>query len=211
MVRRDEYTLVEMISEGANEQLRFNKERGFALAATIIYGDLALDAAPLEDPEIGQLKFVMKSWSESEVSEIFFTELSARKCSDEDLSVGESQTRNEYGFYQFEQNTRSYLELMKGRMYCIDDYFEILGHYNSFVAQNLMVVYEKCDASKRKCKSPQEIYKALQFSYIFLVQNTMSYKHQEEPGSEQSFIKHANFKWYALSTDVRQDFPKMIT
>ena len=40
-----------------------------------------------------------------------------------------------------------------------------------------MVVYEKCDPSKRKCKSPEVIEKALEYTYILLIENEMAYKH----------------------------------
>ena len=74
-----------------------------------------------------------------------------------------------------------------------------------------MVVYEICDPTIRTCKSTKEINEALKFSYIFLVKNTMKYQHQEQVGSDQSIQKRATFQWYAVSTDIRQDFPEMIT
>ena len=43
-------------------------------------------------------------------------------------------------------------------MKCItDDLTEIQGNYNTYSAQNLMVVFEKCDPEKQKCKSESEI------------------------------------------------------
>ena len=66
-----------------------------------------------------------------------------------------------------------------------------------------MVVYELCDPQIRKCKSKEEIDKTLRFAYIFIVSNSMNYKHQENPGSDQSIQKQASYTWYALSSVVR--------
>ena len=44
-----------------------------------------------------------------------------------------------------------------GSLWCIDEAFEIKGHYNAAVAKNLMVTYENCNPKKRKCKSSKTI------------------------------------------------------
>ena len=76
-----------------------------------------------------------------------------RSCTDDDLSIGEHQSRNEYGFYPFDENTIGIIESLRERMMCIDEKFEISGDFDSQTAQNLMIVYEICDPLKRRCKS----------------------------------------------------------
>ena len=55
---------------------------------------------------------------------------------------------------------------------CIDEELEIFGEFDSNQAQNLMIVFDKCDPEKRdKCKSEAEINEVLQGSYIVIVEN----------------------------------------
>ena len=63
-------------------------------------------------------------------------------------------------------------------MFCIANPYDIYGDFNSATAANLMVVFDVCDPSKGNiaCKSPYEISKALQYSYILLVENYEHYK-----------------------------------
>ena len=148
------------------------------------------------------MKFVIKHWSNS-TQGVEFRELKTRNCESKDITMKESEDRNEYGFYTFDPDTEGNVISVKDRLKCIDEPFEIKGHYDSFTAANLMVVYEVCDPNKRKCKSQDEIHKALQYSYILLIENQMHYKHQEHPGSDKSFHQGAKFRWYALSTAMR--------
>ena len=46
-------------------------------------------------------------------------------------------------------------------LYCIDEPYEMFGDYESETASNLIVVYEKCDPERRKCKSPEVIEDSL--------------------------------------------------
>ena len=51
-----------------------------------------------------------------------------------------------------------------GKMKCLKDSnsTEIFGSYNTDKASNFMVVFEKCDKEKRKCKSEKKIQKWLE-------------------------------------------------
>lgn len=43
-------------------------------------------------------------------------------------------------------------------MKCIDEPYQIRGHFDSQTASNLMIVYEVCDPAKMaKCKDPEVI------------------------------------------------------
>ena len=62
-----------------------------------------------------------------------------------------------------------------------------------------MVTFELCDSSKRTCKPWEVIEEALSFSYILLVENQQSYKHQFPPTSDKMIQKDAEISWYALN------------
>ena len=42
-------------------------------------------------------------------------------------------------------------------LYCINEPYKMFGDYDSETASNLIVLYEKCDPNKYKCKSPEVI------------------------------------------------------
>ena len=130
----------------------------------------------LDDPEIGQVKFYVKHWERS-TDGVQFDELKAKPCAREDISVGEGQARNDYGFYPMEPDTVGNLEAVMGELQCIDQDFSLKGHFDSQSTRNLMVVYELCDPKKRKCKSPEAIEQALQYTYMLVIENRETYKH----------------------------------
>ena len=59
------------------------KKNKLAIAAGFIAWDY--DSTPLDDPSIGELKFIMKSWGVPGVSDLF-TELSTHYCTQEELN-----------------------------------------------------------------------------------------------------------------------------
>ena len=74
-----------------------------------------------------------------------------------------------------------------------------------------MAVYEVCNSTKRKCKSPETIENALKGSYMLVIDNSQDFIHYEEPGGAKMIRSLSYQKWYALSTNTRLDFPKKIT
>ena len=59
----------------------FGKQENFAIAAAFV-GNSEDDAL---DPEIGQLKFVMKSWASS-TDDLKFNDLASRPCQSDDFA-----------------------------------------------------------------------------------------------------------------------------
>ena len=57
------------------------------------------------------------------------------------------------------EDTIANINSVKQNLKCIDDPYQIKGHFNSQTAANLMVVYEICDPVKQqgKCKEPEVI------------------------------------------------------
>ena len=78
-----------MANEGVylDSTFAFKQEDGFAVAAAIWHGDTSLNTVD-EDPEIGQIKFVVKHW-ENPSEGTKFSKLSTRACQPEDMSVDE--------------------------------------------------------------------------------------------------------------------------
>ena len=78
-----------MTNEGVYKDsvFRFNYDNGFAVAAAVTYGDARLNEAE-EDPEIGQLKFVMKFWNNA-TQGVEFKELKTRPCKSEEFNLRE--------------------------------------------------------------------------------------------------------------------------
>ena len=49
----------------------------------------------------------------------------------------------------------------------------LFGNYDTGVANNLMIVFEKCDPQKNDfCKSEEEIYEWLSFKYFVVIENS---------------------------------------
>ena len=64
-----------------HDKFSYSKKDGFALAAAFVgYQD--------EDKDIGELKFVLKTWKSS-AEEVQFTELKQRRCTAEDFATAD--------------------------------------------------------------------------------------------------------------------------
>ena len=177
---RSSYTILENSDENVLnfESFSFGRQQGFAIAAAFA-GTADLD------PEIGQLKFFMKSWTSS-TDEIKFTEMISRPCEKDDfiesLEAKEGQTSN-YGFFRMDERTEIIVNKSSYQLRCIDDDYEIKGDFNSNAASNLMVTFQVCDpkypsrTGATQCKSKDEIEEQLKASYLLLVENVERYKH----------------------------------
>ena len=95
------------------------------------------------DPEIGQLKFFMKSWASS-TEEIKFIEMISRPCEKEDFiesSDAEEGQTSAYGFFPMDETTEIIVNKSSYQLRCIDNDYEIKGDFNSNAASNLMVTF----------------------------------------------------------------------
>ena len=82
---------------------------------------------------------------------------------------------------------------------CItDDKTKIKGNYNTHIAQNLMVVFEKCDIKTQKaCKSEEEISEWMQNKYILTLTNIKSFIQYEF--FEDSIAETSQIQWFPLT------------
>lgn len=172
---RTNYTILETNTENVltEDLFAMKKEDGFTIAAAFVGGS---DLTP--DPQIGELKFVLKQWG-SASGDLEFKELKQRPCTKADFEINDGEQRSSYGFYAMDESTENVVTESGYEVMCIDEPFEVIGDFNSGTAKNLMVTYELCDRTKigNVCKSEEVINEALKFSYILLIENKESYKH----------------------------------
>ena len=143
-------------------------------------------------------------------SPITFKELKTRPCTLEDFDVEEGEDKSSYGFYPLHEKTNSAI-VSSTIMKCIDEPFEIKGEFNTNTAANLMIVFDKCDPTKRTCKSEAEIIEFLEFKYIIYMDNEIHYKHQNDHSLGEHIEKYSNFQFLSVSSTVRTDNLKLIT
>ena len=100
---RDSYIITEKFLRNSLKDLdHFNKTNRFSIAASFI--DNGNQKIP-DDPEVGQLKFFIKSWKENdEVAS--FRELITRSCFDEDFLIQNDETMSSYGFYPLDEMSK---------------------------------------------------------------------------------------------------------
>lgn len=58
----------------------------------------------LNDPEIGQMKAILKSWDQDFDSTFELKELKLRQCTDEDIVTAEGQKQTDYGFFPIDRS-----------------------------------------------------------------------------------------------------------
>ena len=61
----------------------------------------------LEDPDIGELKFLMKRWDLDFVATFELKELKSRQCTAEDFEIPEGQRASKYGLYPIDKESNS--------------------------------------------------------------------------------------------------------
>ena len=133
-----------------HSEFSFGKKDGFTLAAAFV-GRLRV-----EDPEIGQMKFMIKSWQKANEA-VKFTELTQRACNAGDFVTAGDLGQNAYGFYPMSDSAKTIVNDDSYNLKCIVDDFDIAGNFNSDTASNLMVVFEICDSSQQTCKDEKAI------------------------------------------------------
>ena len=95
-------------------------------------------------------------------------------------------------------------------MKCItDDSTQIYGNYDTYTAQNLMVVFELCDPNKTLCKREEEIKAWIESKYILTLTNQKSFiSHEFE---DKRIVEESKLKWFAMSGTTRVDQVRTIT
>ena len=115
----------------------------------------------ITDPEIGEIKFYLKHWDVDDVIKgVHFKELESRICQASDFNDIEGTYNDVSPFYPLKPQSKTDLGTYGvGKMRCLAnlDELKMWGGYDTESASHLMIVFEKCDISKRapgqKCKS----------------------------------------------------------
>ena len=102
-------------------------------------------------------------------------------------------------------------------MRCLDKSqdLEVWGNYNTGQAQNLRLVFERCDNATKQaggaaqCKTEAEITAWVEDKYIALIFNEARFI-QHKFGQDRVERK-SSLSWYALSNNSRKQFVKLIT
>ena len=136
---------------------KFTSNDGFNIAA----GIFGFEENFKEDPEVGTVKFYLKFWdteNQETHGAIQFKEVKTRPCQISDFNDPQgsnSESRFYASDYYTYERTKNFSHLFK----CLDNDEELttFGSYDTNVAANLMIVFEKCDESVSTCKSKEEI------------------------------------------------------
>ena len=136
----------------------FTTDDGLHIAAGVISFEDDPSVGTKEDPEIGTLKFYLKAWDFNDPvtgGELTFTEIPLRPCQNKDFNNGDGNNL-ESKFYPTNEFSERTISLYQNSIKCIDqDQISLNGHYDSSQANNLMIVFEKCNPNLRLCKSEQ--------------------------------------------------------
>ena len=98
-------------------------------------------------------------------------------------------------------------------MKCIlddENSFEMYGNYNSGIASNLFVGYERCspEPGVRKCKTEEQISEWLVGKYFITIENQKRFIKDEL--FEDSIRADSQIKWYPVDRYARDDVVRMI-
>ena len=192
----------------------FGAQDGFMIAAAVTNFDGS--NVDITDPEIGEIKFYLKQWDvDVEGYTVSFKEIESKVCTDSDLNDHKGSNSDVSAFNPVELNSVSYVKQYgPGKMRCIKnlDDLQIWGNYDTDTTSNLMVVFEKCDITKRppgaKCKDEGQIEEWMQFKYILTLENEV--KFIQHLFGEKRIDQRSRARQYALNPTVRSDFVRMI-
>ena len=100
----------------------FTTDDGFHIAAGVVSFEDDPNDGTYEDPEIGTLKFYMKSWDFNDPAtngELFFNEVPIRPCQKKDFNNGEGNSL-ESKFYPTNEHSKRAVNLYSKSLKCID-------------------------------------------------------------------------------------------
>ena len=97
-------------------------------------------------------------------------------------------------------------------MKCLEEgQFDIIGNYNTDKANNIMIVFEKCnsEALGRACKTDDEINDWLRFKYIVALENERFFV--QDKFDEERIKGVSHLSWYSVTPlNQRSDYVRMI-
>ena len=95
------------------------------------------------------------------------------------------------------------------KLKCIKEPFKLFGNFNSNSSSNLMVVFEKCDPSKRTCKSEDAYVEWTKGKYILTLQNEVKFQ-SHVFDTKDRLISQSSTQWYSISSLLRLEYINMV-
>ena len=84
---------------------------------------------------------------------------------------------------------------------CTDQPLNLIGNFNTGTAQLILIMFEKCDSTKRKtCKSNAEVREWMKNKYIILVYNRQLF--QSEKFGDETFSRHSFLDWNPMNAET---------
>ena len=115
-------------------------------------------SADITDPSIGQLKFIIKSFSPTGDIDLF-TELETKTCPLEYFLIDNFDVKTP--FFEFPSYSENDVKIYGPKMRCLTkpEQLSLWGNFDTSYASNLMIVFEKCSNSTSSvpCKTEKEI------------------------------------------------------
>ena len=130
-------------------------------------------------PEYGEIHAYYKSWGDPDRPGTFYTRIPTRPCTPKELNLEEKSEDDPVKFWPYTDTSIGDISAFAKNFKCIDDNLEVYGDYNSARAQHLSILFEKCNPSKRACKSPEEIRKFTTRKFILTLQNQKRFDLEE--------------------------------
>ena len=107
-------------------------------------------------------------------------------------------------FYRTHKNSKAFLEYYWRKLYCVDEFIDIHGNYNSADASALQISFVKCDPSLRKtCKSDEEITNFMK--RLFMVHLNNSVRFDQIVYSDQKLAEESKFHWHPIRSTQKAE------
>ena len=137
----------------------FTQDDGFNVAYALTEYDAV--KTPIDDPQYGTLRSYHYGWGQNGRGS-WLKELKTGYCSDEELHLTDSSEDSK--MFQIHELSINDVSYYRRKFQCIKEDTRIQGSYNSDVAQQLVIQFEKCNATATPdigCKSDEDIQKWL--------------------------------------------------
>ena len=127
----------------------------------------------LYEPQYATIELQYAKWGESAVVGTKSQHLSMGPCTPEELGLGPqgySDPRSK--FYPMSDNTAGWLSKYAPKLQCAEQNIDVLGDYNSDVAQLLNIQLVKCNRNIRDdCAPEEELTQWLRRKFIIVITN----------------------------------------
>ena len=205
---RSDTAYLTYISDSYFKSEAFTSDDGFNIA----FGLSAYDneAEWIEDEDYGSLKAYHYRWGFEGEHGSTWTEIPSRNCTRKEFYLDDVQDNNseETRLYRDHFTSESNSKYYWRKFRCTDERIEIIGDYDSTIAQQFVIQFEKCDnATRSTCKTEDEIIDFLKEKYIITRSNNRRFLQDEFSDPGKIIINESRLKWIPISSQIRQIVP----